>query len=549
MLSDETSSLISQFKTALERYDINSTTGVETFASTLDGIASDLAKNRRNREEIGSDVVIWLGLLNLWRDLAHTQLTFWEDTDDEDIDANSGRQTLLRRLCTSAARFTRNLVAETPRNQERAFENEPDIRRLLHYYTSWSIMESGQVASVTRVLTQALSNLVTANDNLIEKFWEIYMNLSDDQMILIRLLSSKDIKTVLATLVLILNCTKGNEKRLQMLCRAGAGSRLCIAMLDSMVHLSDAAEQSDGARAFDIEYEIFSQLIEYNQVPSLYSVFSMVDQAVTPHQTTLLKIVDSYLQSKQGENIFEVHLTLSPILAHSFLSLSSYSQSSISRSLKFSITSKSSHLPTSIMLIISDTTPDELDTLLPRVCEALVLLTQCLVTISLETEETGSGAFSEVGSKMNLKDFFNRQQYNGQNIVESLIELLRLLDQFLPRINFGKPVISMPLSSEKTLETRHESTGFSYLKRDLVRLLGVLCHRDKKVQDCVRRCGGIPVVMNLCVIDERNPYLKEHAIFTLHNLLEDNLENQKVVDAIGSDDDGYETLGGTHSAQ
>lgn len=47
--------------------------------------------------------------------------------------------------------------------------------------------------------------------------------------------------------------------------------------------------------------------------------------------------------------------------------------------------------------------------------------------------------------------------------------------------------------------------GFSYVKRDLVRLLGISCAGEKAVQDRVRACGGIPVVMNLCVVDERNP--------------------------------------------
>lgn len=95
-----------------------------------------------------------------------------------------------------------------------------------------------------------------------------------------------------------------------------------------------------------------------------------------------------------------------------------------------------------------------------------------------------------------------------------------------------------------------ENAGFSYLKRDLVRLLGVLCHGTKAVQDRVRDCGGIVVVLNLCVIDERNPctlslassaclvaetrspVLREHALFTLHNLLKDNPENQAVVGSI-----------------
>lgn len=50
-----------------------------------------------------------------------------------------------------------------------------------------------------------------------------------------------------------------------------------------------------------------------------------------------------------------------------------------------------------------------------------------------------------------------------------------------------------------------DNQGFAYLKRDLVRMLGILCHEKKEVQDRTRAAGGIEVVMNMCVIDERNP--------------------------------------------
>lgn len=83
-------------------------------------------------------------------------------------------------------------------------------------------------------------------------------------------------------------------------------------------------------------------------------------------------------------------------------------------------------------------------------------------------------------------------------------ELLRLLDIFLPRINFGKPVLP-PGNRHPYPPSEHGVTGFSYLKRDLVRLLGILCHANKAVQDRVRDCGGLLVVMRLCVVDERNP--------------------------------------------
>ena len=62
-----------------------------------------------------------------------------------------------------------------------------------------------------------------------------------------------------------------------------------------------------------------------------------------------------------------------------------------------------------------------------------------------------------------------------------------------------------PSSNAGTIKPAPDVPGFSYLKRDLVRLLGILCNEARAVQDRVRECGGIPVVMNLCVVDERNP--------------------------------------------
>jgi ataxin-10 len=92
------------------------------------------------------------------------------------------------------------------------------------------------------------------------------------------------------------------------------------------------------------------------------------------------------------------------------------------------------------------------------------------------------------------------------------------LDKFLPRINFGKSVPptgpSPDTSTSGTPQTQQagaittcpaDNQGFAYLKRDLVRMLGILCHEKKMVQDRTREAGGIEVVMNMCVIDDRNP--------------------------------------------
>ena len=54
-------------------------------------------------------------------------------------------------------------------------------------------------------------------------------------------------------------------------------------------------------------------------------------------------------------------------------------------------------------------------------------------------------------------------------------------------------------------QVRAAAQAFAHVKRDLVRLLGILASHDRGVQDRVRECGGIPVVMNLCVVDDYNP--------------------------------------------
>lgn len=100
----------------------------------------------------------------------------------------------------------------------------------------------------------------------------------------------------------------------------------------------------------------------------------------------------------------------------------------------------------------------------------------------------------------------------GLELTSPDTELLRLLDIFLPRIHFGKPVQSSS-KAQKPHDAAADPTGFSYLKRDLVRLLGILCQGAKAVQNRVRICGGIPVVMNLCVVDERNPCMSSDVLF------------------------------------
>lgn len=47
--------------------------------------------------------------------------------------------------------------------------------------------------------------------------------------------------------------------------------------------------------------------------------------------------------------------------------------------------------------------------------------------------------------------------------------------------------------------------GFAFLRRDLVRIIGLLAFEDKAMQDLVRERGGVEAVLSLSAMDDRNP--------------------------------------------
>lgn len=156
-----------------------------------------------------------------------------------------------------------------------------------------------------------------------------------------------------------------------------------------------------------------------------FMYFSRPEEIITPHQTTLLKLVDSYLQSArmspttpQGTPIYA---KLRPMLAKSFFSLSTYAQSSIRDSLEIpsGTASKQQSVPSAPQVSpdVNRATfepPSSLDVMLPKVSEALVLVTQCIVTITLESSD----------AEDNSQDFFNEARFADQGKDQGIVENL-----------------------------------------------------------------------------------------------------------------------------
>lgn len=87
-----------------------------------------------------------------------------------------------------------------------------------------------------------------------------------------------------------------------------------------------------------------------------------------------------------------------------------------------------------------------------------------------------------------------------------------------------------------TMKTGRQSAGSHLavpnIKRDCISIIANITHGSKEMQDTVREQDGLPLIMAQCNIDDLNPYLREHAMYCLRNLLDGNPENQRVVDSI-----------------
>lgn len=163
------------------------------------------------------------------------------------------------------------------------------------------------------------------------------------------------------------------------------------------------------------------------------------DEVVTPHQTTLLKLVDSYLHGSQRAH--EVALASRPatdrgalfdVLIEAFLVLSSYTQTAINAALASGhaspATESDATTSTGVEPHAIGLPPlQNLDLLLPKVCEALVLVTQCLTTVALRAEEAAAtpNANAPVASKpvhpSPKRILAAAKAPSGQGLVEGLI--------------------------------------------------------------------------------------------------------------------------------
>ncbi|KAL3631524.1 hypothetical protein CASFOL_024508 [Castilleja foliolosa] len=111
-------------------------------------------------------------------------------------------------------------------------------------------------------------------------------------------------------------------------------------------------------------------------------------------------------------------------------------------------------------------------------------------------------------------------------LIKFLIDLLHELE---PPAIIRKAMINND-AKNKTI-SRHYKYRCPYrgFRRDIVSILGNCSYGKKHVQDEIRERNGILVLLQNCVIDDDNPFLREWGVWSMRNILEGNMENQQLV--------------------
>ncbi|BGO92551.1 hypothetical protein NBRC10512_000471 [Rhodotorula toruloides] len=427
---------------------------------------------------------------------------------------------------TALAAFVLSLCTANEVNQESALTYiEPHLRRILLAASSLVNFENGEYTTMTRVCCQTLANLVTANDGIGGRYFSQRLRDEEEDKLLQRLLASPDHGTLQAVLIFLLNSIHDNRERAMLLATTPAGA----AILDRLMVLVGALFEGETAEGiahgeftsdiFQISFAIIQQLISLEAfVPAYEGHALMPGFSISPTLVTMLKFLDGHL-SLAGQATTPSSLALVPFLIRQLIALG-----------------------TSVM----EQKERAMDAADAATFQGVVLVLHCLVSIGLALDS------QEEGQRVEAREEAESKMVKG---VEAVVRLLRFSQTLMPpptprltppTSKNGTDAASTAISDTSSAPTPSPevSAAVAQLQRLSAQFLGIVSFippagvtytmkaRAKAVQDKVRECGGLELLLSMCQIDERNPTMREHALFAIRNLLRNNQTNQDFVDGM-----------------
>ncbi|KAK0063098.1 ataxin-10, partial [Biomphalaria pfeifferi] len=157
---------------------------------------------------------------------------------------------------------------------------------------------------------------------------------------------------------------------------------------------------------------------------------------------------------------------------------------------------------------------------------------ECNLILKLKSPETTDQEMALVIAKELELLSIAAQHQTIYSSIQQDTELLVCAINLLRSINdIGKSGDNVFSREEKasgvdSIDPHHPVYG---LKKDLIRLIANMAYKHRANQDLVRSLDGIPLLLDLTMIDCHNPFITQWVVLAIRNLVENNRENRDVL--------------------
>ncbi|CAG9766165.1 unnamed protein product [Ceutorhynchus assimilis] len=163
-----------------------------------------------------------------------------------------------------------------------------------------------------------------------------------------------------------------------------------------------------------------------------------------------------------------------------------------------------------------------------------IMFNESAVVVFQVTNEDDLAAVEEVSCVLKLLACISSNekslaflQNNKDLLINASVLLINLHRIGKASNNVFTPILKLAEINNPSEDiTRNPAFGF---KADLVRLIGNLCWKNQMMQNLAREGEIIPILLDSCNIDAKNPFIIQWVIYAIRNICENNLENQSVI--------------------
>lgn len=158
--------------------------------------------------------------------------------------------------------------------------------------------------------------------------------------------------------------------------------------------------------------------------------------------------------------------------------------------------------------------------------------------INCDVEKITSHVVNVLAKASNIEKF-NSEIKKHTTLLKKIMDLLVFIHKLAKDNDGSDNEFSRVKDLSALFDSEIQTHNRFWFKSDLIRLIANMCYNHQEHQNLMRTDNIIPILLECCSFDAKNPLMREWSLFALRNILEGNLDNQNFVaniDSVGSID-------------